>query len=92
MTRSSLCLVLLVVSVGLLASGVQAQTPTIIPANEAAAHVNEWATVEGVVCEGVHQQERKHISQCRSRLPESNFYWLDPAGITGLEISHAIRH
>jgi hypothetical protein len=27
----------------------QAQTATVIPANEAAAHLNEWATVEGVV-------------------------------------------
>jgi hypothetical protein len=26
-----------------------AQTATIIPANEAASHVNEWPTVEGVV-------------------------------------------
>ncbi len=26
-----------------------AQTATVIPANEAAAHINEWATVEGVV-------------------------------------------
>jgi hypothetical protein len=28
---------------------VRAQTTTIIPANEAAAHVGEYATVEGVV-------------------------------------------
>jgi hypothetical protein len=27
----------------------QGQTATVIPANEAAAHVNEWVTVEGVV-------------------------------------------
>jgi hypothetical protein len=27
----------------------QAQTVTVIPANEAAAHINEWTTVEGVV-------------------------------------------
>jgi hypothetical protein len=30
-------------------AGAQGQTTTVIPANEAAAHVNEWATVEGVV-------------------------------------------
>jgi hypothetical protein len=42
MTRSSPCLVLLVVSVGLLVSGVQAQPTSIIPANEAAAHVGEY--------------------------------------------------
>jgi hypothetical protein len=30
-------------------AGDQAQTATVIPANEAAAHLNEWATVEGVV-------------------------------------------
>jgi hypothetical protein len=28
---------------------VEAQTATVIPANEAAAHVNEYATVEGIV-------------------------------------------
>jgi hypothetical protein len=28
---------------------VEAQTATVIPANQAAAHVNEYATVEGIV-------------------------------------------
>ena len=37
MTRSSPCLVLLVVSVGLLVAGVQTQPTTIIPAHEAVA-------------------------------------------------------
>jgi hypothetical protein len=30
-------------------SGVYAQTTSVIPANEAAAHVNEYAAVEGVI-------------------------------------------
>jgi len=30
-------------------SNSHSETATVIPANEAAAHINEWATVEGVV-------------------------------------------
>jgi hypothetical protein len=30
-----------------------AQTTTIIPVNEAAAHINEWATVEGFVAKAL---------------------------------------
>jgi hypothetical protein len=48
MIRVSCCFVLLVISQAILAAA-HAQTTTVIPANEAAAHVGEYATVEGVV-------------------------------------------
>src|SRR5258707_12402315 len=48
MSQFSCCLAFLVVCSALLPSS-SAQTATVILANEAAAHVNEWATVEGVV-------------------------------------------
>jgi DNA/RNA endonuclease YhcR with UshA esterase domain len=48
MTRLSLCIIYLIVC-GTLLANVRAQTTTVIPANEAAAHVCEYATVEGVV-------------------------------------------
>jgi DNA/RNA endonuclease YhcR with UshA esterase domain len=50
MTRLSCCLLsLIVVSPVVFLADVYAQTASIIPANEAAAHINEWATMEGVV-------------------------------------------
>lgn len=48
MSHFSRYIALLIVCSALLSS-VHAQTATVIPANEAAAHANEWATVEGVV-------------------------------------------
>jgi len=48
MTHLSRCIVYLIVC-GTLPANVHAQTTTVIPANEAAAHVGEYATVEGVV-------------------------------------------
>jgi hypothetical protein len=38
----------LIVSHALFLAGARAQPATVIPANEAAAHVGEYATVEGV--------------------------------------------
>jgi ABC-type Fe3+-siderophore transport system permease subunit len=49
MNRFFRCLAVVIISHALFLSGVYAQTTSIIPANEATAHVNEWATVEGVV-------------------------------------------
>jgi hypothetical protein len=49
MSRLSRYLALLVICSALATEIVPAQTTTVIPANEAAAHVGEYATVEGVV-------------------------------------------
>jgi len=48
MTHRSRCIAYLIVC-GTLLANARAQTATVIPTNEAAAHVGEYATVEGVV-------------------------------------------
>jgi hypothetical protein len=45
--------------------GAESQTATVIPANEAAAHVDEYATIEGVV---VHIQDWEHLPKHRRNL------------------------
>jgi hypothetical protein len=56
MAVSPLRLLLLAVLVGvLLALPAFAQTATVIPANEAAAHIGQYATVEGFVAKPVHE-------------------------------------
>jgi outer membrane lipoprotein-sorting protein len=74
MSRFLRCLAVLIISQTILAIG-QAQTTTVIPANEAAAHINEYATVEGAVAKGIHQQERKHVPEYRRQLSKSGLYW-----------------
>jgi DNA/RNA endonuclease YhcR with UshA esterase domain len=49
MSRLSRYLALLVICSALAPEIAAAQTTTVIPANEAAAHIGEYATVEGVV-------------------------------------------
>jgi len=71
---------------------VHAQTATVIPANEGAAHLGEYATVEGVVGEGLHIKDRQHLSKHRRGLPQSDIQGLDTVRFTNLEIATAIRH
>ena len=47
-----------IISSALFLFGAHAQTTNVIPANEAAAHVNEWATVEGVVAKAFTSKKR----------------------------------
>jgi hypothetical protein len=49
MNQFSRCIWTFIVCSALLANAQAKESATVIPANEAAAHVNEWATVEGVV-------------------------------------------
>ena len=51
MNRLSRYLALLVICSALATEVAPAQTTTVIPANEAAAHIGEYATVEGVVAQ-----------------------------------------
>src|SRR5260221_5839099 len=55
------------------------QTTPIILANEAAAHVSQYATVQGVVAKGVHIQKRQHVPQYRRCLSQPDFHRLDSA-------------
>jgi phage-related minor tail protein len=67
MTHLSRCIAYLIVCSTLLAN-VRAQTTTVIPANEAAAHVGQYATVEGVVAKLFTSKAWEHISQYWRRL------------------------
>src|SRR5258708_4411145 len=49
MSRFPRFLLLLMILHAVFLSNSHSETATVIPANEAAAHINEWATVEGVV-------------------------------------------
>jgi hypothetical protein len=62
----------LIVCSAVLASA-QAQTATVIPANEAAAHVNEWATVEGVVAKGFTSKSGNTLLNIGAAYPNQTF-------------------
>jgi hypothetical protein len=68
----------LIIFAALLLSSAIAQTATIIQANEAAAHVDQYATVEGVVAKVFNPKAATH-SQYRRRLPQPDFHRLDSA-------------
>jgi hypothetical protein len=69
-----------------------AQTTTVIPANEVAAHVGEHAIVEGVVAKVFTSKAGNTLSQYRRCLPQPDIYRLDPASFAGLEINDSFRH
>jgi DNA/RNA endonuclease YhcR with UshA esterase domain len=57
-----------------------AQTATAIPANEAAAHVNEWATVEGVVAKMFTSKTGNTFLNIGAAYPNQTFTgWIPPA-------------
>jgi DNA/RNA endonuclease YhcR with UshA esterase domain len=72
----------------LLAPGVyleapQAQTTTVTPANDAAAHVNEWATVEGVVAKVFTSKSGNTFLNIGASYPNQTFTGWDAACVTG---------
>jgi hypothetical protein len=77
MTHLSRCIVYLIVC-GTLPANVHAQTTTVIPANEAAAHVGEYATVEGVVAKLFTSKAGNTFLNIGGRLPEPDVHRLDP--------------
>jgi hypothetical protein len=80
MSRFSRCLAFLGFLQTILAIA-HAQTATVIPANEAAAHLDEWATVEGVVAKVFNTKIWEHISEHRSDLSKPDLYQLDIGSI-----------
>jgi DNA/RNA endonuclease YhcR with UshA esterase domain len=57
-----------------------AQTATVIPANEAAAHVNEYATVEGVVAKVFTSKSGNTFLNIGATYPNQTFTgWIPPA-------------
>jgi hypothetical protein len=73
----------LIVCSAVLASA-QAQTATVTPANEAAAHVNEWATVEGVVAKGFTSKSGNTLLNIGAAYPNQTFTgWIFRLGPVG---------
>ena len=59
---------------------VQAQTATVIPVNEAAAHVGEYATVEGVVAKVFTSNKGNTFLNIGAAYPNQTFTgWIPPA-------------
>jgi DNA/RNA endonuclease YhcR with UshA esterase domain len=59
---------------------VEAQTATVIPANEAAAHVNQGATVEGVVAKVFTSKSGNPFVNIGATYPNQTFTgWIPPA-------------
>jgi DNA/RNA endonuclease YhcR with UshA esterase domain len=75
---------------------VGAQTATVIPANEAAAHVNEYATVEGVVAKVFTSKNGNTFLNIGATYPNQTFTgWIpnsspvkDSALLDGIEGKH----
>ena len=73
-------LLIATVLTGCCSTFVEAQTATVIPANEAAAHVNEWATVEGVVARVFTSKSGNTFLNIGATYPNQTFTgWIPPA-------------
>jgi hypothetical protein len=72
-------LTVLIISQAILAIA-HAQTTTVIPANEAAAHVREYATVEGVVAKVFTSNKGNTFLNFGAAYPNQTFTgWIPPA-------------
>ena len=95
MCHFSRCLAFLFVYGALLPSA-QPQTATVIPANETAAHVNEWATVEGVVAKVFTSKSGNTFLNIGATYPNQTFTgWIPPGSavnkspvLSGIEGKH----
>lgn len=75
----SRCLAFLVIFSAVLPSS-RAQTATVIPANEVAAHVGEYATVEGVVAKVFTSKSGNTFLNIGASHPNQTFTgWIPPA-------------
>jgi DNA/RNA endonuclease YhcR with UshA esterase domain len=95
MSRFSRCLALLVILQTILTVA-HAQTTAVIPANDAAAHVNEWATVEGVVAKVFTSKSGNTFLNIGASYPNQTFTgWVPSASpvsqspiLSGIEGKH----
>jgi hypothetical protein len=78
MTHLSRCIAYLIVC-GTLLANVRAQTTTVIAANEAAAHVNQYATVEGIVAKLFTSKAGNTFLNIGAAYPNQTFHRLDSA-------------
>ena len=96
MSRLLRYLALLVICSALAAEVAPAQTATIIPANLAAAHVGEYATVEGVVAKVFTSDKGNTFLNIGASYPNQTFTgWIPPASpasksamLSGIEGKH----
>jgi hypothetical protein len=85
-----------IISHAALLSSAIAQTTTIIPANEVAAHIGEYATVEGVVAKVFTSNKGNTFLNIGASYPNQTFTgWIPPASpvnkspiLSGLEGKH----
>jgi DNA/RNA endonuclease YhcR with UshA esterase domain len=74
------CIALFFICCALLFDTAQAQTATIIQANEAAAHINQYATVEGVVAKVFTSKSGNTFLNIGGTYPNQTFTgWIPPA-------------
>jgi hypothetical protein len=96
MSRLSCCLALLVTCSALVTEVTPAQTTTVIPANEVAAHVGQYATVEGVVAKVFTSDKGNTFLNIGHTYPNQSFTgWIPPASavnkspmLSGIEGKH----
>src|SRR3981081_4798037 len=80
MSRLSRYLALLAICSALATEIAPAQTTTVIPANEAAAHIGEYATVEGVVAKAFTSKGGNTFLNVGATYPNQTFTgWIPPA-------------
>jgi hypothetical protein len=80
MNRFSRFLALFIISYPLFLASSQAQTTSVLPANEAAAHINHWATVEGVVAKMFTSKSGNTFLNIGAIYPNQTFTrWIPPA-------------
>ena len=95
MTHHSRCIVYLIVC-GTLITNVRAQTTTVIPANEAATHVNQYATAESVVAKVFTSKAGNTFLNIGAAYSNQTFTgWIPPGSpvskspvLTGIEGKH----
>jgi DNA/RNA endonuclease YhcR with UshA esterase domain len=74
------CLRIVIIPHAIILASVHAQTETAIPANEAAAHVGEYATVEGVVAKVFTSKTGNTFLNIGASYPNQTFTgWIPPA-------------
>jgi DNA/RNA endonuclease YhcR with UshA esterase domain len=90
------CVATPIILAGIFLSTAIAQTTTVIPANEAAAHISEWATVEGVVAKVFTSKSGNTFVNIGVTYPNQTFTgWIPPASqvnkspmLSGIEGKH----
>jgi DNA/RNA endonuclease YhcR with UshA esterase domain len=96
MIRFSRCIAFLIISYAILFDVARAQTATIIPADLAASHIGEYATVEGVVAKVFTSKSGNTFLNIGAAYPNQTFTgWIPPASpvskspaLSGIEGKH----